>query len=186
MPITASIEEVVKRPKAVIAIIAPLFDDLRRIEVRRLGVGRNYVVGLVAKGVDPSSVTVPDEMRIATKAVGIFINYHEVWLPDSGSATYEMERAYLHVHQKTSRDAPDRQILSLHCDPKLEPTDASFRYKRGPHIHLGGADPNIDRAHISVCLTDANMGGNDVGAISSTLSAAVSMIDAEIFPHYLV
>jgi hypothetical protein len=174
----------VKRPKTVVAIIAPLFADRGKIEVRRLGVGRNFVVGLLPRGIDPSSVTAPDQLRIATKVPGIFVNYHEIWLPDSVSAFYEMERAYLHVHQKASRDAPDRQILSLHCDLKLQPGDASFRYKRGPHLHVGGADPNIDRAHISVCLNDPERGGNDVASLTSTLSEAVSMINSEILPHY--
>jgi hypothetical protein len=91
----------------------------------------------------------------------------------------------MHVHLKRTNDAPDKQILCLHCDPHLEKNDASFQYKRGPHIHIGGATPNIDRSHVSVCLSDPNLGGLDLQAIMSTMKSAVAMINKEIFPSYL-
>jgi hypothetical protein len=143
------------------------------------------VVGLVPRGTNPVTITAPDQIRVPTKETGIFANYYEVWQPQVGSANYELERAYLHLHRKLSRDDRDMQILCLHCDPALSPGSASYIYKRGPHLHIGGAAPNIDRAHVSLCIGDAELGGADLDTLTFKLAAAVEMISEEFFPHYV-
>lgn len=185
MTITAAVEVVAERYKAVGAVLGPLFSRPADLNIRRLGAGRSYTVGLVPRGVNPATVTAPDQVRVQTKGVGVFANYYEVWIPLVGSPNYYLERAYLHLHRKLSREDRDLQLLSLHCDPALAKDSSSYVYKRGPHLHIGGAHPNIDRAHVSLCVGDEELGGSDVDSITYKLAAAVEMISDEFFPHYL-
>ncbi len=48
--------------------------------------------------------------------------------------------------------------------------------------HLEGADPNVSRAHISLCISDEELGGTDLRGIMFTMADAVRMIAAELFP----
>lgn len=173
-----------ERRKHVTRLVAPLLIDRNRVEVRPIGSGQAYTLGVIPKGQSPASISSPDAVRVPTKVESIFLNYYEAWVSDAETGGYLLERAYMHIHHKRTKDAPDRQILCLHCDPLLEKKDPSFVYKRGPHLHIGGAAPNIDRSHISVCLNDPQQGGGDVASLTSTLQLAVTMIDREIFPLY--
>src|SRR5262249_40897440 len=143
----------------------------------------NYTIGVMNKGQAPAAVGDPNLIRIPTKVLGIFINYYEVWVSNRASDDYFLDRAYLHVHLKRTNEAPDRQILCLHCDPALEANDQSFVYRRGPHMHIMGASPNIDRSHIAVCLNDPQHGGADIGTLTESLQSAVTMIERELFPR---
>jgi hypothetical protein len=136
------------------------------------------------KGQSPELVENADLIRVPTVVSGVFLNYYEIWVSDRASGEYVLDRAYMHIHLRKSDEAPDRQILCLHCDPQLDAQDQSFMYRRGPHLHVLGASPNIDRSHISVCLTDPQHGGADVYVLTQTLQLAVNMIKREIFPHY--
>ena len=184
MAISAAIDVVAERHKAAASVLEPLFTRRADINMRRLGAGRSFIVGLVPRGINPATVTAPDQVRVPTKEKGIFANYYEVWLPQPGSPNYELERAYLHLHRKLGRDDQDVQLLSLHCDPSIEADIGSYIYKRGPHLHIGGASPNIDRAHVSLCVGDVDLGGADIDALTFKLAAAVEMISDEFFPHY--
>jgi hypothetical protein len=57
-------------------------------------------------------------------------------------------------------------------------------YKRGPHLHVGGGSPNIDRAHISLCVNDNAFGGGTIEELTATFSKCVTMINDEILPRY--
>ena len=174
-----------KRQSAIRGLITPLVYDRNRIEVRRVGGAQTFTLSVINSGQSPASVINADWVRVKTKVDGVFINYYEVWVSDRDTKEYLLERAYMHVHLKKSNEAADKQILCLHCDPLLKSSDQSFSYKRGPHLHVLGASPNIDRSHIAICLTDPNYGGADIHILTHTLQSAVKMIEREIFPHYL-
>lgn len=165
-------------------LIEPLIANKTRIEVRRLGAGSTYTVGVLPKGTSPASVIAADQLRVPSRVPGVFFNYYEVWEPRERGAEFALERSYLHVYHKVSRDTPDKQLLSLHCDPLLDTQVPEHRYKKGPHLHVGGAVPNIDRAHLSLCVSDPDHGGADIARLSETLSEAIKMIGVEVFPRY--
>jgi hypothetical protein len=171
------------RRKDVIRLITPLVDR-NRVEVRPLVGGQTYTLGLLSKGQDPAAVDSPSLVRVPTRSAGVFINYYEVWRLERETNDYLLDRAYMHLHLKRTERAPDIQLLCLHCDPLVAANDESFRYKKGPHLHVLGATPNIDRAHISLCLNDPNHGGGDVDTLTASLELAVKMIQREIFPRY--
>lgn len=184
MSIRLSQEAVIGRQRAVSKLIEPLVQSKDRLEVRRLGASKNYVVGLLPKGENPSNVMDPATVRVAAKVDGIFLNYHEVWLPISASADYELERMYLHIHQKRDRTDIDRQVLCFHCDVRLRTDLTHTVHKRLPHLHLLGGDPDLSKAHLPVCVNDVELGGSNLRSLSITFEKTIRMIEEEIFPHY--
>ena len=184
MTIEASIDVVTSRWKTVPRIVEPLFAKRSDAHGGRLGAGRTFTVGLTPRSGRAETITAPDQVRVPTKVRGLFANYYEVWIPDQRGTTFKMDRAYLHLHRQRHRDDDDVQLLSLHCDPALPTSQPAYIYKRGPHLHVGGASPNIDRAHISLCLGDVELGGADVDALTDRFSQAVRMISEEILEFY--
>lgn len=142
---------------------------------------RDFTIGMLPHGYAPEAVLDPAAVRFPTKWEGIFFNYHERWVAIDGARNYAMERAYLHIYL---RELGDLQAVSLHCDPLIEPDDASFRFKRGPHLHLAGAVPDISRTHISICAADKAMGGNNLGSLTSTMKAGLGLLVDELIPAY--
>lgn len=173
-----------KRRAVLLKLLAPLVGNPHRIDVRQISSGQSFTVALLPKGTAPASITAPDMVRVPSKAATVFINFYEVWLPKNASQVFYLERSYLHVHEQENRDAADSQLLSLHCDPTISSAVASYKLKRAPHLHIGGTAPNISRAHIGLCLNDAEFGGQTVEQLTSTLRLAISMIATEIFPFY--
>jgi len=182
--ITLTARDLHDRRSAIIRLLTPLVADRGRIEIRRIGAGQKYTLGVMNKGQSPQLIENADLIRVPTIVGGVFLNYYEVWASDRASADYVLDRAYMHIHLKRANEAPDKQILCLHCDPLTNTAHQSFYYKRGPHLHVLGASPNIDRSHISVCLSDPQHGGADIDALTHTLQLAVTMIQKEIFPNY--
>src|SRR5258708_4562247 len=176
---SANEHELSQRRPAIIRLIAPLVTDRNRIEIRQIGGGRTHTIGLVNKGQSPLTITSADMVRVPTKINGVFVNYYEVWLLGQQSCEYSLDRAYMHIHLKKTNGAEDKQILCLHCDPLLKSSDLSLAYRRGPHLHVIGASPNIDRSHIAICLNDPHCGGADVQTLTLTLQSAVKMIARE-------
>src|SRR5436190_10811569 len=135
------------------ALLSPLLEQPDRFEVVRLPQAVDYTIGLIPRGYAAQSVIDPSSLRLPSKWESIYFNYHETWRPTNGSNRYFLDRAYLHFYLRNFEGAEELQALSLHCDPALEKTDPHFRYRRGPHFHVGGARPNIDRAHLSLCVS---------------------------------
>jgi hypothetical protein len=184
MAVRLALIDLAKRDQHISALIAPLVADSRKVQIRRFGGLRNYVVGAVPYGQSPDLVSDPASLRIPTVQSGSFFNYHEIWLPVLGKDTYDLNRAYLHIYLKRSAAEPELQALSLHCDPTLPKGEPSYIYKRGPHLHVGGAVPNIDRAHISLCIGDSAAGGNNVGSLMANFKRSIDMITSEVLPCY--
>jgi hypothetical protein len=88
------------------------------------------------------------------------------------------------MHFHLTSGAKPRQVFSLHCDPSLNEGDVHFRYKRGPHIHVDGANPDVSRAHISLFLMDTAKGGADLKTLMANFGEAVQMVAREIFPRW--
>ena len=180
--ILLSEHELSKRHLAVQKIVRPLISDRNKLEVRQVGASSDYTLGVLAKGTTPSSVADPNLIRVQTKSAEIFLNYYEVWKRVI-TGDYSLDRAYLHIHH-ARRGGQDRQVLCLHCDPRTGGGDVSYSYKRGPHLHVLGGNPTIDRAHIAVCVNDDSCGGKTAAELTTSLIKATEMISREILPQY--
>jgi hypothetical protein len=128
----------------------------------------------------PNTFSNPEEVLVATRASNVLMNYYETWRQTKEADEYYLDRVYMHMHI-VARPKP-QQVLSLHCDPSMNASDAHFRYRRGPHFHIEGATPNVSRAHISLCLVDQHLGGSDLRALTSSFGEAVQLIASELFP----
>jgi hypothetical protein len=172
-----------KRSTKIKELLAPLTVNTSTLDVRQLPNMPNYVLSALSRGLRLMTLTDPAEVRVPTKWDGVFFNYHEIWIHD-GSKFYVLNRAYLHIYISQESARNDLQTLSLHCDPSMQPSEAGYSYKRGPHLHLHTSQPNIERAHISLCVGDKQFGGSNIGALMTKLSASVKMISDEVIPKY--
>jgi hypothetical protein len=184
MAVRLTTADLAQRAPRIIDLVAALVSDRAKIHVERFPNVGGYVVGVLPHGMSPALVRDPDELRVRTVQNGTFFNYHEVWVPVRATDKYDLNRAYLHFYIKRGVADAELQALSLHCDPALQATDASYLYRRGPHLHVGGADPSISRAHLSLCVGDTAMGGNNVGAMMTKFRRSIDMIAAEMLPCY--
>jgi len=176
-----STELYLRRRGAVRRLVAPLLPNPPNVVVEQLGPGRNvYTLGVVPQGRSPATILNPEEALVRTRVPKLLMNYYESWRQEGQADRYCLDRAYMHIHLAL-RNNP-QQLLSLHCDPSLRRSEAHFRYKRGPHVHIEGANPSVSHAHISLCISDEQLGGTDLDAITNTFGAAVRMIAAELFP----
>ena len=170
-----------KRAKVVRRLLSPLLPTDHHAKIQQIGPGRNaFTLGALPPSAVAAPYINPEDPRVATKVFRLFLNYYETWRPDSKGDIYFLDRCYMHIHLQRSYDS--KQLLSLHCDPCIVSSEQHYRYKRGPHLHLEGAEPNVDRAHISLCLHDSRLGGDTVDELTSVLREAVHMIDKEMFP----
>jgi hypothetical protein len=171
------------RRKAVRRLVAPLLPQPPNVIVEQVGVGRNtYTIGVLPNGRRPSSYLNPEDAVVPTRVPNLLMNYYESWRQGTETDKYYLDRVYLHIHLASRKVS--RQIFSLHCDPSLNSSEAHFRYKRGPHVHIEGANPDVSRAHISLCLTDQHFGGADLLALMASFDQAVRMVAAELFPNW--
>jgi hypothetical protein len=166
------------------ALLGPILEKPERFDVIRLPQAPDYTIGLVPRGYAVHTVIDPSSLRLASKWESIYFNYHETWRQSGKPERYLLDRAYLHFYLRDFEGMEELQALSLHCDPALEKADAHYRYRRGPHFHVGGARPNIDRAHLSLCVSDNALGGNNLGSLTRTLRDSLGMVIREVIPHY--
>jgi hypothetical protein len=170
-----------ERRRAVRRLVAPILPQPPNAVVEQVGLVRNaYVIGVLPVGRSPTSYQNPEEILVATRSPKILMNYYETWRPRANSGEYSLDKAYMHIHSVFSSEA--KQIFSLHCDPCLHPSERHFRYKRGPHVHIEGAVPDVSRGHISLCLAHKDLGGTDILSLTSSLAEAVNMIASELLP----
>jgi hypothetical protein len=170
------------RKQAVRRLVAPLLPEPPSITVEQIGFGRDtFTLGILPKGRSPSSILNPEDALVPTYVSGLLLNYYESWKEVRGSDQYYLDRAYMHMHLRLGGAQP-RQILSLHCDPGMHHSQEHYQYKRGPHLHVEGANPNLARAHISLCLTDVELGGSDVRQLTESFRAAVGLVVKELVP----
>lgn len=171
------------RPTRIRELLRPLVADFTALNVRQLNGVADYVLGPVPFGSGFGNISDPDELRIPTRWDGLYFNYHEIWQYD-GSKFYDLNRAYLHLYLARGRSSDDLNTLCLHCDPVMKIGEQGYAYKRGPHLHLMTANPDIARAHISLCIGDNQFGGNKVSAVMSRMKKSVQLIADEVAPRY--
>jgi hypothetical protein len=171
-----------RRRQAVRRVVAPLLPQPPNVAVEQVGPGRDaFTLGILPKNRSPASFLNPEDALVATRTTGLLLNYYETWRQVEDTDNYYLDRAYMHIHLGMRNSQP-RQVLSLHCDPSMHHSEEHYPYKRGPHLHVEGASPNVDRAHICLCLLDADLGGADVIRLTESISAAVRMIVKELVP----
>lgn len=163
------------------SFISPLLSVSDLFEPQRLPSVRDYTIGILPFGYSAESVLDPSELRFPTKWDKIFFNYHERWVPIQGGKAFGLQRAYLHLYLSVLGDL---QAASLHCDPMMAKVESNYRYKRGPHLHLAGGLPDISRAHVSICVADNALGGNNLGSLTRTLQSGLGMLIEELIPVY--
>jgi hypothetical protein len=174
-----------RRTDDIASLVSPLVSNKDLFSAVRLSQVRDYTVSYLPKGYAEKTVLDPSSLRLKTQWDEIYFNYHEIWVPQNTSHFFTLERSYLHLYLRGVEGFEELQALSLHCDPDLDPNDTSFRYKRGPHFHVGGSNPNIDRAHLSLCVSDAALGGNNLGALMRTLKDSLGLVVNELIPQYV-
>lgn len=181
-PIILASEELHRtRRQAVRQLVAPLLPQRSNSIVERIGINRDaFTLSVIPHGRQPSSFLNPEEPLVGTRLPKLLLNYHEVWKLQNPGDEYNLDRVYMHLHLASPSKA--QQIFSLHCDPSMKQSEAHFRYRRGPHIHIDGATPNIGRAHVSLCLMDKDLGGTDLSTLMAGFREAVKMIISEFFP----
>jgi hypothetical protein len=171
-----------ERKQAVRRLVAPLLPQPPNAIVAQIGPGRDaFTLGIVPNNRQPASFLNPEEPLVQTRTSGLLLNYYETWKLIATTDNYYLDRAYMHIHLGL-RHAQPRQVFSLHCDPEMHHSEEHYTYKRGPHIHVEGANPNVDRAHISLCLLDAELGGADIRRLTQSFSAAIRMVLKELVP----
>lgn len=170
-----------KRSTVVRRLLSPLLITNHQARIQQVGPGRDsFTLGALPIGKAASPSINPEDPRVPTKIPLLFVNYYETWKLGMEGDVYLLDRAYMHIHlQKIN---VSKQLLSLHCDPCIPSSEQHYRYKRGPHLHVEGADPRLDRAHISLCLQDSQLGGDTVEELTSVFREAVKMIEKEMFP----
>lgn len=162
-------------------LLTPLLVTPHRTQVKQIGFGRDsFTLGALPIGMPPSPSINRDDPRVPTKIPCLFVNYYETWKVGESGDVYLLDRSYMHIHLQKAQGS--RQLLSLHCDPCISSSERHYRYKRGPHLHIEGADPDLDRAHISLCLHDSRLGGENVEELTLVLREAIRMIEKELFP----
>ena len=181
MRISLPADHLFRRYGDVQSFISPILPEEDFFEASRLMRVRDFTIGILPFGYPAEAVLDPDSLRFPTQWSGIFFNYHERWVPFDGAKRFALDRAYLHFYL-TPLD--DLQAASLHCDPSLDRTEANFSYKRGPHLHIAGAIPDISRSHLSICASDNALGGNNLGSLTRTLKSGLSLIIDELIPKY--
>ncbi len=171
------------RKKSIIKVISPMLETVHKAQVLQIGPGiRSFTLGALPRGSFPILSMNPEDPRVPTKIGRLFFNYHETWIPTDSGNEYLLDRAYLHIHLQKLREDQSKQVLSLHCDPCLSSSAEHYRYKRGPHIHVEGANPSLDHAHVSLCLGDKQLGGDNLNEITNVFMDSVKMIKDELFP----
>jgi hypothetical protein len=175
------------RRAAVLRTIAPLIDRSKVLIIPLQNVTTKHILIAQPRATGSRLPLNADDARVRSKSPDVTINYYEQWTPDEAAPSmYNLDRIYLHLFLKYElQEVQWRQVLCLHCDVDLKNTDPHYRYKRGPHLHIIGADPRIDRAHISVVLHDEKLGGETVEELTSSIANAISMIEKEILPCFV-
>jgi len=121
--------------------------------------------------------------RHSSRVDGIFINYFEIWLPVKSTPTFALEKAYFHLDAPLPDGLGDEEIFALHCDALAAHSEASYVYKRGPHLHISGNKRDISKSHIALCLSDLDRTCSDFDAYSSAFKRIIKMIDDELLPY---
>ena len=173
------------RPKKIREVLGSVVSDPSALDIRPMTNFTDYVVGPMPHGSNFSNFSDPSDIRLKTAWENIYFNYHEIWQSD-GTRYFSLNRAYFHLYLTRGSSSSEIQSLSLHCDPMLAKSERSYLYKRGPHLHIGNAAPDISRAHLSLCVGDNQVGGNTVNALMGKFKKALEMISVEIVPRYLV
>lgn len=171
------------RPTKIREVLDTIVEDATALDIRPMANLSDHVIGPMPHGVNFSTLSDPSEIRIKTAWDDLYFNYHEIWQYD-GSRYFNLNRAYLHLYLARGASTNEVQSLSLHCDPAMSKEEPSYKYKRGPHLHIGEARPDISRSHISLCVGDPHVGGNNVNSLMGKFKKAVEMIAVEVIPRY--
>jgi len=118
--------------------------------------------------------------RIRTRTPSVALNYFEVWIAASLKGDVTLEKWYLHLDAEEISGYSE--ILALHCDPNIDKNDASYMYKKGPHVHPSGWNSNFTNSHIAVFLDRVEAVCQSDVALDEALSVAIRMIDDEFLP----
>ena len=131
-------------------------------------------------GLGPDNVgTNLREARHHSRVNKVFINYFEVWNSLDGGKRYMLDRAYFHLDISRPDGTGDEELLALHCDPNIDPSDPSYSYKRGPHMHLAFKRFDFHKSHISLCIQNVDKTCSDFRIFSKTFADVIEMINIE-------
>lgn len=131
-------------------------------------------------GLGPDNVgTNLREARHPSRVKEVFINYFEVWNSLEGGKRFVLDRAYFHLDIPRADGTGDEELLALHCDPNTDPSDPSYSYKRGPHMHLAFKRYDFHKSHIALCIQNIEKTCSDFRIFSEAFADLIEMINRE-------
>lgn len=143
---------------------------------------RGYGLTFAARS-DANTFQPYDLWRFRTYMEDLRASYYERWTPtDATKRRYALERGYLHVFQRfgSGRDADERQIFALHCDPNETNGEVHARYKRGPHIHVSAAGWPLKDAHIALNFSHLEEILSSLEQLSVAWSNAITLVAEQV------
>jgi hypothetical protein len=174
---------VLRRESEVRRLLLPLVD--RDVATSAFFQPRNARVIGSFSGAQPSADDYRS-WRFRTPAPSLRGMYFERW--ESTDDTEEMwflSRAYLSLYRVSKSRRVESELLSLHCDPNEVEENSHWRYKRGPHLHIGAAEQPLPHAHIALNLTDLVSVMSTSENLLSALGNAVEMLGEQVVTLYL-
>lgn len=145
--------------------------------------GLDFLLGLGSWPSDDNLSSARHQSRIDD----VYLNYYEIWQPISPRQPkkYRLEKAYLHVIAASAGGAKEEELLALHCDPTLAPSEPSYNYRSGPHFHFASTKRRLKKAHIALCLTSLPYACSSLDGFASSWRQVIKMVDEEIFPNLI-
>ena len=141
----------------------------------RLSLGTSHII--IGTHDEARSSSHYRDWRFTIDAARHYAMYFEDWRSEARNL-FVLDKAYLNVYLRT--EMSETEIVCLHCDPSLPPSDEHAKYKRGPHIHMSVAGSPYDAAHIALQGPDLTPILNSTDSLHKALAWGVQMIRDEI------
>jgi hypothetical protein len=119
-----------------------------------------------------------------TFAPDIVCQYYELWQPFRNDSKLHLFRAYLNLSLVNRSDYKFEKLLSIHCDPCEDNSNAIGRYKRGPHLHVQKAEYPIPECHFPLNFTELDRVLSSVDSVTEALANAIEIVRTEVLLRY--
>ena len=137
-------------------------------------------------GVDREHLRNPRDVQFATLAVDIFGQYFELWTAvDNGRSMALSQASFaLYVVDRTTRS--NRELISVHCEPRDNSVVPLCTYKRGPHLHVVQAEQPLPHCHWPLNFGHLDDVCSSVEKLTQALSQTMNIICHEVLRRYPV
>jgi len=157
-------------------LLKPLSHDLDGPAIK-VESNNDRIVVLAAHGGGITSSEPYRDLRFSTTVKELNAAYFEIW-KKADNNRYFLDRAYLGLYQLHSYDEIPSEFLALHCDPYDKGIHSD--YKRGPHLHVMGAQDPFPHAHLALNLCHLEEVLANTSKLFEAYGKAVQMIRFQI------